>query len=115
MTDSIPADHYPHSRTHVLSTEMADDCTPPSASLNPAAMTDSIPVVDRQRVQETACPKCGGGGTSMAYCDSCHGSVRYDRALCSHGDPEHFHHHCVRCGFRWRTDDVIDAKVVCHD
>lgn len=57
------------------------------------------------------CPKCGGRDVWMRYCDSC--AKRTYRDDCRHGEPEHFHRGCRTCQYEWRTDDVIEPKVVC--
>ena len=63
------------------------------------------------------CPKCGGNDTAMRYCDGCNQrpALQDPDDRCGHGDPEHFHRNCRRCSYRWRTDDVIDARVVCAE
>lgn len=65
------------------------------------------------------CPKCACADTSLAYCDGCalrpssSFTGRYVDDRCQDGDPEHFHRCCRRCGYRWRTDDVINPRVAC--
>lgn len=67
------------------------------------------------------CPKCTCADTAMAYCDGC--ALRPPESIlikhaddyCRDGDPEHFHRRCAGCGYRWRTDDVINAQVKCRD
>jgi hypothetical protein len=72
-------------------------------------------VPDASPTGTAPCPKCGSADAWMGYCDSCSTShhASYPNQLCRHGDPEHFHHGCRQCRHEWRTDDVIDAKVVC--
>lgn len=65
------------------------------------------------------CPKCGSADTSLTYCDGCdlipHTSLIGNHAddKCRHGDAEHNHRACRMCSYRWRTDDVTDARKVC--
>jgi predicted nucleic-acid-binding Zn-ribbon protein len=59
------------------------------------------------------CPKCLGDDVSLRYCDSCRHKLHSRFDLCRHGDPEHFHRTCRRCGYEWRTDDLLQARVVC--
>lgn len=76
-----------------------------------------VPTVPR--VADWPCPKCGDPDVHVAYCDGCDlrptssalGAYEDDR--CSHGDPEHLHRNCRRCSYRWRTDDVRNARTVC--
>lgn len=81
-----------------------------------SAALDKLPTV---KDAAPRCPKCGYADTSMAYCDGCAlrplGSIagRYADDACRDGDPEHFHRRCRQCGYRWRTDDVIEPRVVC--
>lgn len=62
-----------------------------------------------------SCPKCASGDTWVRYCDACGNDANgfTTRRLCRHGEAEHFHRGCRHCSYTWRTDDVIDAKVVC--
>lgn len=83
-----------------------------------AALTED-PFAAGRIVADLPCRKCGGNEVSVRYCDGCDlratTSVlsKYPDDKCAHGDPEHMHRACRRCGYRWRTDDVIDARVVC--
>lgn len=65
-----------------------------------------------ERVPDQQCPKCGHDGVDMEYCLGGRGAGSRNRGLdlCMWGDPEHFHRNCLRCGFWWRTDDVIESE-----
>jgi hypothetical protein len=65
------------------------------------------------------CPKCGCTDVRIRYCDGC--QLRHYRSntladdQCRDGDPEHFHRTCARCTYAWRTDDAINARVMCPE
>lgn len=91
-----------------------------------AAVARRLATVDvawpvKRQVAWVPCPKCGSLDTSMRYCDGCdlipHTSVIGNHAddRCRHGDPEHNHRNCCRCSYRWRTDDVLNARKVCKE
>lgn len=70
------------------------------------------------KVADLPCPACGNERTNKQYCDGC--KLRPSTGLratevnsCHDGDLEHFHRYCD-CGYGWRTDDVIDARVRCE-
>ena len=73
------------------------------------------------RTSTLRCPKCGYTDTSVEYCDGC--MLRPPESImskhaddyCRDGDPEHFHRACRQCRYRWKTDDVINPRVVCSD
>lgn len=73
------------------------------------------------KVGTLPCPKCASPDTSMAYCDGCalrpveSIMFKYADDYCRDGDPEHFHRSCRQCGYRWKTDDAIDPRVMCAD
>ncbi len=85
--------------------------------LGPGERTDVAPPM--ARVPDRPCPKCGDKDVHVAYCDGCDLRPttstlgKYEDDRCSHGDPEHLHRSCRRCSYRWRTNDVINARTVC--
>jgi excisionase family DNA binding protein len=79
-------------------------------------------VLGKKSVPKTAmlpCPKCSSPETSMAYCDGCalrppeSVSLKHADDYCRDGEPEHFHRRCSQCSYRWKTDDVIDPRIMC--
>lgn len=89
----------------VIHTLKSIDATPLLASLVAATAPDQP-----TRVPDLPCPKCGDADVRVRYCDGC--KLRHNTSACSHGEREHFHRSCRRCGFDWKTDDAIDAKAV---
>lgn len=64
---------------------------------------------DTERVPDQPCAKCGNDGVSLHYCQG--GGWHGTDDMCRYGEPEHFHRNCLRCGYWWRTNDVIKAVV----
>ncbi len=73
------------------------------------------------KTQALPCPKCSSPETSMAYCDGCRlrppdsVSLKYADDYCRDGEPEHFHRRCAQCGYRWKSHDVNEPRVMCAD
>lgn len=64
------------------------------------------------------CPKCGSPETRLAYCpplpvaflfDALERLERHPDDDCTPGEDEHFHRHCEKCGYRWKTSDVLGS------
>ena len=60
-----------------------------------------------ERVPDQPCPKCGHDGVGLEYC---RGGKIHGADVCFWTEPEHFHRQCLRCGFWWRTNDVIKPE-----
>lgn len=66
--------------------------------------------VHERRIPDVGCPKCGHDNVSIRHCFGGEGSFMPDDR-CRLGDPQHFHRHCGRCSYRWRTNETpMDAK-----
>lgn len=62
------------------------------------------------------CPKCGSPDTQLAHCpplpihflfDELERFERHPDDNCVPNEDEHFHRHCEKCGYRWKTFDVL--------
>lgn len=82
-----------------------------AAFIEPATERPAAP-----RVLDQPCPRCGSPDTTLIYfpdnfgCRSRLSTWKY--CMSRTPDGEHFHRECRRCGYHWRTDDVLDAAEV---
>lgn len=75
----------------------------PIASARRIGRTGSI------RIPDVCCPKCGNDNVAIRHCFGGEGSFTKDDR-CRLGEPQHFHRHCGRCSYRWRTNETpLDA------
>lgn len=58
-------------------------------------------------VPDLPCPKCGHDSVALAYCAGEGKGLFLPQDRCYFGEREHFHRRCMRCNYRWRTNDVI--------
>lgn len=80
---------------------------PLSAPPAPPPLPSGVRPNDSPQTPDLPCPKCGSQRTKMMWCDGRGWIYGFGRALLCVQKDDHFHRGCLRCEYRWITEDVV--------